>query len=77
MPTHDKKRDNKRKDSYDNVDDIKWRKFENSEVKNDKISLSKIDLDSLIDYAEWLAKKSLTKVKAHQIRRFFNAIKNI
>ena len=41
-------------------------------------SLSKVPLDELIDYAEeFVKKKDLKKVKTHQIRRFFDAIKNI
>lgn len=44
---------------------------------DNSVGLSKVPLDELIDYAEWFVKEHLKKVKTHQIRRFFDAIKNI
>lgn len=57
-----------------------WNKFketiEKTIEKSDK--LSKVNLDTLIDYAEWFVKNTeLLKISTHQIRRFFDAIKNI
>jgi len=40
-------------------------------------SLSDLEIDELIDFAENVVISSLSNIKTHQIRRFFTAVKNI
>ncbi|GAX62163.1 CRISPR-associated RAMP protein [Candidatus Scalindua japonica] len=48
------------------------------EEKLNKIKkLSEFELESLIDFAECCAQDHLRRIETHQIRRFFNAVKNI
>ncbi len=46
-------------------------------VIKEATTLADVDLDLLIDYAESFVKKHLCRVKTHQIRRFFDSVKNI
>ncbi|MBF0555779.1 MAG: type III-A CRISPR-associated protein Csm2 [Nitrospirae bacterium] len=45
-------------------------------IIGESVSLTDIELDIMIDYSEVLA-RNLSSIKTHQIRRFFDAIKNI
>lgn len=63
-------------DTYLSEEDKSFKIFKNAEIEG-KTKFSEINLDKLIDYAEWFVKSNLRSVKTHQIRRFFDAIKNI